>query len=1369
MNLQSTQLDVNTLPLNRSAMIDASAGTGKTYTITYLVLRLLLGSGKEKGYGRPLSLDELLVVTFTDAAASDLRERVREKIRSCRLCFERVIADQADNKDDFSDFEPQTAALILELTNCKALTEVKNGDAYEVAVSCIRRLSAAERSIDEAAVCTIHSFCNRSLNRIYSFEAAEAFDEEMCSPQSLTDLYTRSDHEVWRRLFYTEDAKAHLLLDLLGLKGPEDESLRAIEDMLSKVRITKDEAHTPSFCGYAVTGDEIAFFKGCHKSKLRARLYEYAEYCKKRLDAQSVAYKSAVQAGRDLFGSCQSFLEFVAADKADLSSLSKAFTPKKTPFNSYDLFAAVFSQCQAEEPSIDDFMLMAGEKWLSSDISLSSCISRVGYNAFEKKATDAQRMIFAKFDAVLQDICKSVKDCEILRSRCRLCARTAVEIMLLRQRELNCVKEGKLTFDELLFKLDTALHDDKKEIFCRILRTRYPVAIIDEFQDTDPIQFSVFSRLYLENEKDLKKKSLKEESRDQRAICFLIGDPKQSIYRFRGADINSYVEARNAVTAVDPTALYTLNVNYRSSYGVVEGVNLIFRGFDKDKENTDPFFDRKDSDNALTCPEVKAHAQSCPSGSMCGKYKFFFKKDNKDLSSGNFVVTDSHPQEEKKSVGGKRNDGVYLAEAAAQSISEILSYGYLMDKSGNCRRVENRDIAVLVRTSSEHEKIKNALEALRIPSVYYSDKGSVLTKTEFSGRFGTVRPSECASWILYFMEACMQFSSRARVLKLMASPMAALSCEEFRALYDEHGIEEEAELLRRCRTLWNTTGFVAGFSLWVKRHEVKKRLLKSGCERELTDLMHIAELIQARHRDCAGNEAQLTWFKRMLEDGSASEDPEAFKRRLDSERSQVSIYTVHKSKGLEFPVTVLPFLYDTNVDPVRRNDDEIALYYDKNLKRRILALDDEDGSKRMGAYYEDLHESARLLYVALTRACAANFLFIMKDAEGKEDKGSALVRELRQCAGNPSVKEALSLFEKADPQVFCVCEREKKTPDLLIEERLKSAEQKSSFKIKDPSTLEKGDIRRDFSVSSYSSLAAGLHDHMIRNDDEKILVPDLNVRTEALNAATFPRGTEAGTFLHKTLQFMDFIRAYNEEDYLRKYLESSVRDNHGGDLLNSWRRKNKSVETDPYEALEEWFLNILATPLKEAGENFHLGALSSTQKHCEMDFLIPSEQVSSEEINKICKDSARDFLPGKHDDLVLSNKQVKGFVTGSIDLMFRGKYQDHDAYFVVDYKSTYLGEDDLSYNAAALTSSVFDPRNRYDLQYLFYSLALHRFLKTRIKDYDYERDFGGVFYLYLRGMGPAGNGVFYTRPKLEIIEKLDDLLLTGSSAQGGDK
>ena len=129
MNLQSTQLDVNTLPLNRSAMIDASAGTGKTYTITYLVLRLLLGSGKEKGYGRPLSLDELLVVTFTDAAASDLRERVREKIRSCRLCFERVIADQADNKDDFSDFEPQTAALIMELTNCKALTEVKNGDA----------------------------------------------------------------------------------------------------------------------------------------------------------------------------------------------------------------------------------------------------------------------------------------------------------------------------------------------------------------------------------------------------------------------------------------------------------------------------------------------------------------------------------------------------------------------------------------------------------------------------------------------------------------------------------------------------------------------------------------------------------------------------------------------------------------------------------------------------------------------------------------------------------------------------------------------------------------------------------------------------------------------------------------------------------------------------------------------------------------------------------------------------------------------------------------------------------------------------------------------------------------------------------------
>lgn len=1353
-------------------MIDASAGTGKTYTITYLVLRLLLGSGGDKGFGKALNIDELLVVTFTDAAASDLRQRVREKIRTARIAFERLLAKDLEDPLSLS-LEPQLVTLIQEMTHCSNLAQVKEGEACKKALVCIRRLNAAERSIDEAAICTIHSFCNRSLNRIYSLEAAEAFDEQMCAPQSVQDLYLRSDHEVWRELFYTQDSRAKSLKDLLNVASPEDPELISFIDKLSKVRITHQELHTPSLCGFAVRGGDAQFFKGSRLHSLPKKLYEYAHNLASKLQKVQDEYIQALNSVSERYVAFNSFAEFSDHQGLNLIEVSKLFKPKK---DFVALFDTVFLECASNAPTPAEFLQYAGDKWLDEEVSFDNCIDSRGL----KKVRSTQTALLAytqalEFETLLQSLCRIVKDYQTINETCRQTALCVVAIMLIKNREQTCAKEGKLTFDELLYKLDAALHDDLSENFCKVLRARYPVAIIDEFQDTDPVQFSIFSKLYLE----------KNAPKKERSICFLIGDPKQSIYRFRGADINSYTEAKNLIQCNEQNrtqnrtqngdqdssqdnlqtsvqnSLYTLNVNYRSSYGVVHGVNKIFRGFDEEHVNLDPFFDLEDLTVPLTCPQVQAHEVIAGVDPFYGKLKFVLKKEGNELSSGNFVISDRYPSDAKKRKNS--SDAVFLAEAAAQSISEVLTYGYLLDKDGNERRVENKDIAVLVRGKGEYLKIKQALDKLAIPSVYYSDQGSVLNE-DIPGNFmGKTRPTECALWIVYFMEACLLFSSRSAVLRLMASPMACLSAEEFSSLSKERGLEEEAELLRRCQSLWRSTGFVAGFSLWLNKHGVLRRLLSAGHERELTDLMQISELIQRQHRLNLALEAQLTWFKRQIQNDQGLDDPDALKHRLESERAQVSIYTIHKSKGLEFPVTILPFLYDAYVADLERfNKSKSEISYDYTLKRRILELDLKDEKVKEEVKKEDLHESARLLYVALTRACAVNFLFMMKDGESVKT-GTALMRELVQCAGESSTDTILSMLKNCDPKIFLVQERQRKERDILISERMSHAQSQIVPVVENPSVLKKGTVSADFTVSSFSALASGLHERFAPKGDDNIDLVSASSQDD-LNAYTFPRGPDAGTFLHETLQFLDFCSAKNDPEYLAPYLRKAVRDYQGSVLLDMWLKKNSSSTQDPYEALEKWIRDIINCPISYAGENFSLAMLPNNQKFCEMKFLLPSEFAKSSAINDLCVRSADEVYP-EHEKLYLSDHFVNGFITGSIDLMFKGQYNSHEAYFVVDYKSTYLGDKTTDYDALALKKSVFDPRNRYDLQYLFYSVALHRYLKTRIKDYDYARDFGGVIYLYLRGMNAKGQGVFYTRPSFEIIDALDQLLSQGENSR----
>ncbi len=1345
--VQKTALDVLNLPLERSAMIGASAGTGKTFTITYLVLRLLLGDGCCKRF----DLDELLVVTFTDAAASDLRERIRAKIREARMLFEAVLAGDLKAAEKA---EEQLLLLCLKRLNIEKAhwqDKLADPDALQNADLLLRDsriLLKAERSIDEASISTIHSFCNSSLNQVYSFEAGEAFDEELCSVEDLQDLYRASDHELWRSLFYKNSDDAEAVLALLGISSPDDRLITGTVRDLLKVRCSHREKGDGAVLGFSLKGASIEEYAGHKRSAVRQDLIKLARKVRDETLACRDDYQKILQnyAGADC--GCEDLEAFIAAFK---EASWKRFGLKKTGQMNESVKAfttELFSQLKSQEPDLLKLISVAGliakkgyvyEDWFSFAKELLKLLS-------SNQAPQMQRVL---------SLCKESGDlvlkCGQLKERNRPVALVLLGILLIDARDAACRKDTKLSFDDLLVKLDAALYQNRS--FVEILRKRYPVAIIDEFQDTDPVQFSIFKRLYLAE--DHQKSLIKPR-------CFLIGDPKQSIYAFRNADINSYHEAENLIVSDSDSGCYTLNTNYRSSAGVVSSVNKIFHGFDEDHLNADPFFDAPEegdqsgSKNRIAFDEVAWPERKEPE--FAGKARFAFGDHfAQEAKCGTYIYGIALGDDTKADAVRKKQ-----AKAAALVIKSLLQKGMLEEQGGaGTRRVKPADIAVLVRSGKEFSLISEALKRFKIPCVYFSDKASVFTEEYVKGGQNQSRLTQSALLIKYFMEAMLRYTDSRQILRLLLSSLNEAS-HDLKKLSDPKALDDEAALLQKCRELWVKDGFVPAWSCWCERHEVIRKLLEHQNERLLTDCNQIAEIVQGKNHVLGGAEAQYAWYEKLLKGKNTGEEilGDELKHRLGSEREQVKVYTVHKSKGLEFPLVVLPFLWGALTSGNKNNNASVGtLYYDRALRRRVLALENKLGDLDVRALnqQEELEESARLLYVALTRACAANFI-ISTDQTMDAQKGLPLVRELMQSAHGEDLYAMLEKAQQEDgsfkfaqiQSLEKACGYEALSQDHADEQRALVC-----------SRLDKN-IDMSFGVSSYSAVTAGLHEQFApqaNDDDPKILVT-LPKQNE-LNAFNFPRGTDAGTFLHELLQELDFSKA-RDPGYLESFVRRSAL-NHPlfSYLAMQWSQKSGALsgEDDLLAALCAWYRDIVFCPVKEAGENFCLGALKKGQWLAEMEYLMPSSNVLTQKINDLCKRSAQEIYP-EWDRLWLSQKVLSGFVTGSLDLVFEGQRDGRKAYFVADYKSTNLGGSYDDYSREAVMRSVFDPRNRYDVQYLFYSLALHRFLRNRIKDYRYERDFGGVLYLYLRGMRGADDqdhGIFYTKPKPEIIEELDKL------------
>ncbi|MEA4411859.1 exodeoxyribonuclease V subunit beta [Klebsiella pneumoniae] len=1161
-------LDPLRLPLIGERLIEASAGTGKTFTIAALYLRLLLGLGGEAAYPRAISVEELLVVTFTEAATEELRGRIRSNIHELRIA---CLRGESDN--------PLYSALLAEIAD--------KDDAAKT-------LLLAERQMDEAAVFTIHGFCQRMLS-LNAFESGMLFEQQLIEDESRLRYQACAD--FWRRHCYplTRDIAA-VIHDVW--KGPRD-LLKSLDRWL--------QGEAPQLKSPPAPNETLA---------------ERHQQIIARID-------SLKQQWREQVGEIEGVLENSGLDRRKFNRGNQGKWMEKV-------------NAWAQEETLSYQLPDALEKFAQSFL-------------LERTKAGGEPPVHPLFSAVESLLASSLTLTDLVLARAMVEIRDAVA------REKR--RRGELGFDDMLSRLDEALRGDSGETLASAIRQRFPVAMIDEFQDTDPQQYRIFRRIW---------------RRQPETALLLIGDPKQAIYAFRGADIFTYMKARG-----DVAAHYTLDTNWRSSPGMVGSVNRLFSLSDN------PFMFHE-----IPFLPVKAAAKN---------KGLRFTVDAADVPAMNVWLMPGDTV-------GSGDYQTFMAQLCATQIRDWLSAGQrgraLLWRGETSRPVQASDITVLVRNRLEAAQVREALQTLGIPSVYLSNRDSV---------FETLEAQE----LLWLLQAVLAPERENTLRSALATSMFGLTALDIENLnQDEQAWDALVEEFSEYRQIWRQRGVMPMLrALMTARHIAENLLATRGGERRLTDILHISELLQEAASQLESEHALVRWLAQHIAEPDSNAASQQM--RLESDKHLVQIVTIHKSKGLEYPLVWLPFI-------ARFRKQDQAFYHDRETFAAVLDLGQDEASLEL-AEAERLAEDLRLLYVALTRAvwhCSLGVAPLSSRKSGNSDFHLSALGRLLQAG---EAMDAAGLAARlAD---FCHGDIALQIPGELD----LTPWQAPAATIPRLSARElQRRIADDWRVTSYSGLQqhgfSGGQDLLPRLDVDAAGVGEV-VEEPQLTPHQFPRGAAPGTFLHSLFEELDFTQPV-PEGWMAEKLQLSGFDAQWAPVLT------------------DWLGGVLKTCLP--GPDIALNQLAARDKQVEMAFYLPIAQLlTAERLDALI----RQYDPLSADTPPLDFRQVRGMLKGFIDLVFRHEGR----YYLLDYKSNWLGEDREAYTRPAMEQAM--RAHRYDLQYQLYSLALHRYLRHRLADYDYDRHFGGVIYLFLRGMDgqEGGQGIFTTRPVRPLIDGLDQL------------
>jgi exodeoxyribonuclease V beta subunit len=1199
-------------PLRGSQLIEASAGTGKTFTISALYLRLVLGNGGEdSGFGRELLPPQILVVTFTDAATKELRERIRTRL--------------AEAARYFRDETPAPDSLIAELRD-QYLPEQWPG--------CANRLDIAAQWMDEAAVSTIHSWCQRML-REHAFDSGSLFTQTLETDHS--DLLGEVLRDYWRLFCYPMQGDA--LNWVRSNWGGPAALLPRIRALFASERDTLEGKEPAEVISQCLQERRVALIE------LKKPWLQWADellaICHQGVASKSVdGRKMQARYFEPWFEKIKAWAEDESLEQLDIGTGFTRLTP--------DGMAEAWKGEAPRHPGLD---AMAG---------LKACLDGL-------PTPDA---------AVLQHAARWVG------------ARFEEEKR----------RRAEMGFDDMLLRLDAALQSDGGERLATLIREQFPVALIDEFQDTDPVQYRIFESIY------------RIEENSPECGLFLIGDPKQAIYAFRGADIHTYLRARQATTG----RLHTLGTNFRSSHGMVNAVNHVFERAEARESGRGAFlFREKNGDNPVPFTPVASQGR-----------KEVLRINDQVIPALNIWHL---PAEQPLSGAVYRQ---HLAAACASEITALLNGGQQgqagFTQDGKAfRGLLPADIAILVRDGKEAQAVRAQLAARGVRSVYLSDKDSVFAAQE-------------AHDVLTWLKACAEPDVERPLRAALASITLNLSLTELERLnQDELAWESRVMQFRGYREVWRKQGVLPMLRRLLHDFHLPQALIaRSDGERVLTNLLHLFELLQQAAAELDGEQALIRHLSEHLAlSGQAGEEQIL---RLESDEQLVKVVTIHKSKGLEYPLVFLPFICSAKpVDgsrlPLHYHDESGNALVTLKPTTELIALADD----------ERLAEDLRLLYVALTRAQHACWLGVA-DLKRGNNNGSVLhLSALGYLLGGGAPLAEPPALQRwlQDLQQDCPALAYAEMPEATAE-HYRPPQNDAALLVP---LVPKRKASENWWIASYSALRIG--DTLSVGTDEapespqaQKLFDDERLDPQAPREVVagggdihrFPRGPNPGTFLHGLLEWAGgegFDAAPQE------VIDAIA------------RRCNRRGWEGWISTLSDWLQHLLKSPLQLGGGQAPVIFSQLTQYQVEMEFWFASHKVDVLKLDALVCQYTHNGVARVAAEPVLLNGMFKGFIDLTFELDGR--------YYVADYKSNWLGVDDAAYTAQAMEQSILD--NRYDLQYVLYLLALHRQLKARLADYDYDRHVGGALYLFLRGTRAASQGVFFARPPRELIERLDRL------------
>ncbi len=1147
---------LNTPLVNGVNLIEASAGTGKTYTLAMLVLRFVVEQN--------LPIEKILVVTFTKAATEELKERVRLRLTEAK----RALKLRENELFDWLDALP-----------------IENSEIE-------RRLQIALLSIDQASIFTIHSFCQKVL-REHALESGQLFNAELTD--DLAQITQSCADDFWRKQLYERSAwKAAILT--ARYKTP-DELLKSVDRIGHHVTIFPTEI--------------------------------------KEINALLIELKTLFEVAKAEFNRCREKLE------NELDKFNKGADKN---------FTALDAWLNAQSFQIDKNAL----EFLTT-IGILKALNK------QKVSIKKQPLFFSELDLNTQIF----DDLKIAFDQCGVSLRRELLESLRREIDQRLLQRNVLTFDHLIIRLDEALRgENKSEQLVEELRARFSVALIDEFQDTDDSQWFIFKTLFAAESQHL----------------YLIGDPKQAIYKFRGADIYSYLDAKHSANAS-----FTLAQNWRSHPNLVQAVNHTFK-----------------RDQAFLIDELEFNAVSAANAHEKGAI-YLEKNPLPPLMLWHALPNSGDSWTANK--GTNKKVEAQLCFAVVEEILKLLQDNYFLIQKNEGRALKPKDIAILVRKNKQAKAVQTALRDAGIPSVLNSTE-SVFTSGEATDLHtllnALVNPTD------------IEALKHALTLNWFANIPHGQAF--YKLINDETALDSWLAKCLNYHEQWQKIGLMAMMHTFLAAENVTSQLAKNSlAERQLTNIHHLLELLQQAALDeHLSPQKTVAWLRIAITNAVAKKTNanDAQQLRLESDEDAVNIVTMHKSKGLEYPIVFCMSLW---MSSELWHDDRAECHIDDKMCVDLGSADFKNHQKL--ALDEQRAEDCRMFYVAVTRAKYRCYL-AWADVRTKDKPNNSAFAHLFEFENSDAASQQNTFLDlkRTLPECFdyqCLFEGEK--PDGHYSPEIKT-------EILHHHTRHRDLRLSPWQMSSYTALSALSRTFTPDLPEDKAQEPFENAPPITLE---LPRGSHTGNVVHDLLEQHSFADLANGKDISVSRDKACLR---------------YGLKVARPEVLNELLQAVVQTPLSNDA-NFCLMNFSESDYLKEMPFYLATQKINTDAINRILADE-----PSYQ---TLDSKTINGYLTGFIDLIC----VHENRYYVIDYKTNFLPD----YQPETLLQSMRE--HNYGLQYWLYSAVLHRYLQNRLPNYDIDKHFGGVRYLFVRGMQPNVplSGIFETKPASDKLIALANL------------